>query len=384
MSTVANPQNETRGAGFASPIRLLWVFSTFAVGGPQRRMATLTESLGDGYEHLVMAMDGRYEAEAVLPTGIKYRRVEADVLKGGFISRTNIRTFRGLIASEKVDLVLTSNWGAVEWLFANRGRRAAPHIHFEDGFGPDERPDAQNAKRVWVRRFAFRKKGLEFVAPSHVLQRVFSETWKVKPARVHLIPNGVDLTKFSATERPARPVTIGTVAALRREKRLDRLIASFAALSDTSARLMIVGGGPELAELQAQAAPLGDRVVFAGEQGDVAPFLAEMDIYALSSDTEQMPISLVEGMAAGLPVAATDVGDVASMVGESNHPYVIPLGDDAGLTTALDALVADRDLRAELGAANSARAQTHYGLQAMTERYDALFKRKAFSGAISG
>ena len=362
-----------------NPIRLLWVFSTFAVGGPQRRMATLTGSLGDGYEHLVLAMDGSYDAEAVLPDGINYQRIEADVQKGGFISRANIRTFRKLLADNAVDLVLTCNWGAVEWLFANRGRRAVPHIHFEDGFGPDERPDAQNPKRVWVRRFAFRKKGLEFVAPSQVLQRVYSETWKVKPSRVHLIPNGVDLDAFVPTKRPERPVTIGTVAALRKEKRLDRLIDCFAEMPDQTTQLLIVGGGPERAALEEQAKSLGDRVRFAGEQSNVAPFLNEMDIYALSSDTEQMPISLVEGMASGLPVAATDVGDVATMVSDGNRAHVVPLGEDASLTQALSTLSADRALRENLGMANSERAKAHYGLQAMTETYDALFKRMASS-----
>ncbi len=361
------------------PIRLLWVFSTFAVGGPQRRMATLTGSLGAGYEHLVLAMDGRYEAEAILPAGIAYRRVEAEVQKGGFISRANIRTFRQVIKDQQADILLSSNWGAVEWLIANRGRAAVPHIHFEDGFGPDERPDRQNPKRVWVRRLAFRKRGLEFVAPSRVLQKVFSETWKVKPARVHLIPNGVDLDTFSAHPRPERPVTIGTIAALRREKRLDRLIDCFAAMSDKSARLLIVGGGPEREALQAQAAPLGDRVTFAGEQGDVSPFLPKMDIYALSSDTEQMPISLVEGMASGLPVAATDVGDVAAMVAQANRPHVVPLQDDAALTNALDMLTGDANARRVLGAANSAKAKSEYGLEAMTQRYDALFRKMALS-----
>ena len=342
-------------------------------------MATLTGSLGDGFEHLVLAMDGSYDAEAVLPESINYQRIEADVQKGGFISRANIRTFRKLLADNTVDLVLTCNWGAVEWLFANRGRSAVPHVHFEDGFGPDERPDAQNPKRVWVRRFAFRKKGLEFVAPSQVLQRVYSETWKVKPSRVHLIPNGVDLDAFTPTQKPERPVTIGTVAALRKEKRLDRLIECFAAMPDQSTKLLIVGGGPERAALEEQAKPLGDRVRFAGEQSNVAPFLDEMDIYALSSDTEQMPISLVEGMASGLSVAATNVGDVAAMVSEGNRPHVVPLGEDAALIQALSTLSADRALRENLGSANSARAKAYYGLQAMTETYDALFKRMASS-----
>ena len=104
-----------------------------------------------------------------------------------------------------------------------------------------------------------------------------------------------------------------------------------------------------------------------------------MDIYALSSDTEQMPISLVEGMASGLSVAATNVGDVAAMVSEGNRPHVVPLGEDAALIQALSTLSADRALRGNLGSANSARAKAYYGLQAMTETYDALFKRMASS-----
>ena len=340
-------------------------------------MVTLTESLGSGYEHLVLAMDGRYDAEALIPQGVKFEKIDADVVKGGGISLANLKGFKRVLQDTTPDILLTSNWGAVEWLLANRGRGAVPHIHFEDGFGPDERPDAQNRKRVWVRRLAFRKRGLEFVAPSRVLEQVFADVWKVAPQRVHLIPNGVDLSKFSATTQAPRPVTVGTVAALRREKRLDRLVNCFAAMADKTARLLIVGDGPERAALEAQAAPLGDRVTFAGEQGDVAPFLADMDIYALSSDTEQMPISLVEGMACGLPVAATDVGDVAAMVAEGNRPHVVRLGDDDALTGALDALAQDAEARTSLGAANRERAVAEFGLDAMTARYDALLRRVA-------
>ena len=347
------------------------------MGGPQRRMATLTEALGPDYEHLVLAMDGRYDAEAVLAPDLAYRRVETDVKKGGIVSLANLRNFRGILHAEAPDLLLTSNWGCIEWLLANRGRQAVPHIHFEDGFGPDERPDAQNPKRVWMRRLAFRKRGLDFIAPSQVLARVFSDTWWVKPGRVSLIPNGVDLERFSAIERPDRPVTIGTVAALRREKRINRLIDCFASISDTSARLLIVGDGPERAALEAQAKPLGERVTFAGAQDNVAPFLGDMDVYALSSDTEQMPISLVEGMASGLPVAATDVGDVAAMVGEANRPHITRCGDDAALTAALDSLAADKTLRGQLGGANRLKAIAEYGLDAMTTRYDSLFRAQA-------
>jgi len=172
---------------------------------------------------------------------------------------------------------------------------------------------------------------------------------------------------------------------MRREKRLDRLIECFAALPDQTAQLLIVGGGPERDALEAQAKSLGGRVRFAGEQSDVAPFLNDMDIYALSSDTEQMPISLVEGMASGLPVAATNVGDVASMVCDANRAHVVPLGDDAALTNAMAKLCSDASLRAELGAANSARAKQHYGLRQtssapMERKFQSLLKTNTFIG----
>lgn len=356
-------------------MRLLWVFSTFALGGPQRRMATLAGSLGSDYEHLIFAMDGRYDAEEVLPAGTRWQRVEEEVRKGGFLSLSNMKTFRAVIAEYRPDLVLTSNWGCIEWLFANRGRGAVPHIHFEDGFWPDERPDRQNFKRVLARRLAFRRRGLAFVAPSRVLKHVFTDTWKVGSERVHLIPNGVDTERFSAGARPERPVVIGTVAALRAEKRIDRLIDCFRAMPESDVRLLIVGDGPERAALEAQAAGL--RVTFAGAQSDVAPLLAAIDVFALSSDTEQMPISLVEAMVSGLPVVATDVGDVADMVGQTNRQYVTPVEDERALTGSMVALSTNSESRRALGLENRSKALAEYGLDRMTRRYDALFRQMA-------
>lgn len=351
------------------PLHLLWAFSSFTLGGAQRRFLSLAEALGPTYRHSIFAMDGCHDAANAAPH-LPLDLIEGKAEKGALLSRANLAMMRGLMAERQPDLILTTNWGSIEWIVANTGAQSVPHIHFEDGFGPDERPDAQNPKRLWTRRVLFRKPGLHCVAPSQVLENVYRRAWKLPAARLHYIPNGVDCTRFAAHPRNGPPV-IGTVAALRPEKRIDRLIDAFALAAIPDATLLIVGDGPERAALEARGVP---GVEFAGATNDVAPFLARMTHFAMSSDTEQMPISLVEAMATGLPVAATDVGDTKIMVCPENRPFVTPLEDTGALVQSLVTLATDPALCARLGAANAQKAQGEYGLDAMTSRYDALFR----------
>ena len=361
------------------PIHILWAFSTFALGGAQRRFLSLADAFGPAYRHSVFAMDGYMDAATAAPL-LPLGPIEGTAEKGALVSRANLARFRRLIAERRPDIVTTTNWGSVEWIVANSGPGSLPHVHFEDGFGPDERPDAQNPKRVWTRRVLFRKPSLHAIAPSKVLEEVYLRTWRMPRHRLHHIPNGVDCARFAAAPRSGPPV-IGTVAALRPEKRIDRLIDAFARAAIPGATLLIVGDGPERAALEAMAVP---GVTFAGAQGDVAPFLARMTLFAMSSDTEQMPISLVEAMAAGLPVAATDVGDTKAMVCPENRPFVTPCEDIDALARSLATLAADPALCARLGAANAEKARAAYSLDAMVARYDALFRGRAGRIALAG
>ncbi len=353
------------------PLHLLWAFSTFTLGGAQRRFLSLADALGPAYSHSVFAMDGCLDAAEAAPH-LSLDLIAGEARKGALVSRANLAMMRAIMAESRPDLVLTTNWGAVEWIVANTGSHSVPHIHFEDGFGPDERPDAQNPKRLWARRVLFRKPGLHCVAPSQVLENVYRHAWKLPAERLHYIPNGVDCSRFAAGPRGGPPV-IGTVAALRPEKRIDRMIEAFGQAAIPGATLLIVGDGPDRAMLEARNVP---GVEFAGAQADVAPFLARMTHFAMSSDTEQMPISLVEAMASGLPVAATDVGDTKTMVCPENRPFVTSLEDTGALARSLVTLTADPDLCARLGAANAEKAVREYGLEAMAARYDALFRQR--------
>src|SRR6185437_14374501 len=118
---------------------------------------------------------------------------------------------------------------------------------------------------------------------------------------------------------------IGTVAALRPEKNLSRLLRAFRLVRERMpCRLLIAGDGEERASLEKQAEFLGlrEQVLFTGHVQETERIYAALDLFALSSDTEQMPTTVVEAMASGLPVAAVDVGDISQMVAAENRPFV--------------------------------------------------------------
>src|SRR5208282_2175481 len=120
-----------------------------------------------------------------------------------------------------------------------------------------------------------------------------------------------------------------------------RLLRAFRiATRHLPARLALIGDGPERPVLERLAGDLGiaERVHFAGHIIAPAPFYGAFDLFAVSSDTEQMPIAVIEAMAAGLAVASTDVGDVRTMLAPENASFIGPL-DDAALAGSLLALL---------------------------------------------
>jgi glycosyltransferase involved in cell wall biosynthesis len=114
-------------------------------------------------------------------------------------------------------------------------------------------------------------------------------------------------------------------------------------------------------------------VTFTGHRADTAALYAAFDVFALTSDTEQMPLTLMEAMASGLPAAATDVGDVRLMLSPENAAFVSPC-DEQALAASLRRLLSDPRLRAELGAANHAKAIQSFGQRAMFQAWRRLFE----------
>lgn len=360
------------------PRTLLHVFPTFNVGGAQMRLAQLANHFGDRYRHRIVSMDGGREALGLIDGGIDVRLLSVPVRKGH--TWTNLKTFRRVLGEIRPDLLVTSNWGSIEWALANRDGRVR-HLHMEDGFGPDE-AGGQIARRVWTRRLALCRATV--MLPSMTLYDLARSVWRLPERRLVYVPNGVDCDRFAGSVDPtfaARvglsgdgPV-IGTVATLRAEKNLVRLIDAFVRLDHgPQARLAIVGDGPERPRLEARAADLdvAGRIVFTGACREIERLLPGFTVFALSSDTEQMPLSVLEAMASGLPVAATDVGDVRRMIAEENGPFAV--APDAGrLAEAIRTLLADPARAGAIGAANRRRAREVYDHHGMFAAYRRLF-----------
>jgi len=333
------------------------------------RFVALATAFGARYRHIVMAMDGNHACATRLPPGLDICCDPIAVTKGATLG--NVRRFRRMLRAIAPDALVTYNWGAIEWAMANIPR-CVRHIHIEDGFGPEERA-RQLPRRALTRRLVLARSTV--VVPSRTLWRIATEVWRLDPRRVRYVPNGVDLARFSGPHMAGAEAVIGTVAALRPEKNLSRLLRAFSRVAEAlPVRLVIVGDGPERPALERLAGELGlgGRVQFIGHVDDPAPLYRAMDVFALSSDTEQMPLSVIEAMAAGLPVAATAVGDVAAMLAVENQDFVVPL-EDTALAEAIAALARDATLRARLGTANRAKAVAEFDAAAMVAAWGALF-----------
>jgi glycosyltransferase involved in cell wall biosynthesis len=360
------------------PVNILHVHSTFALGGKEARAVRLMNAFGAAARHTVLtAVQGENSARAAIAPSVAADFPQRSPPLTGWPAPWRLRRIAG--AMRRFDLILTYNWGAFDAVMARRLFGGPPLIHHEDGFNADE------AEALKPRRNLYRRLGLpaaaRLVVPSERLETIARTLWAQPEGRVVRIPNGVAIGAYAqppqalpGVEKRPGEVLIGTVAGLRPVKNLPRLVRAFAAMT-SPARLVIVGSGPESERIAAEARRLGvaDRVHMPGFLPDSARWIGGFDLFALSSDSEQAPISLLEAMAAGLPVVATAVGDVPHMVSADNAPLIVGREDEAAFTAALDTLAARPDLRRGIGRANLARAASHFDEAEMIARYAVLY-----------
>jgi L-malate glycosyltransferase len=359
--------------------RILHCHSTFMLGGKEARAVRLMNAFGDAASHTILsAVPDALAAREAIDPGIKVDFPEDAPSLAGKPSPGRYRTVSRYM--QGFDLVLTYNWGSMDAVGARRlfPRGCPPLIHHEDGFNADE-ANGLNWKRSAFRRLVL-PTTKHVIVPSTTLEGIARDVWKVRnPIR---IPNGIDVAAYATSPAPdaipglekrAGEVIIGTLAGLRTVKNLPRLVRTVAPIAN--ARLVIVGEGPEREAILAEAARCGmaNRLIMPGFLPRPHDYIGLFDIFALSSDSEQFPISLVEAMAAGVPVVATDVGDVFSIVSGENAHFVIPTHDETGFSSALAALASDLALCASLGSANRARAVADYDEAAMIARYAQLY-----------
>lgn len=203
----------------------------------------------------------------------------------------------------------------------------------------------------------------------------------LKPESVVVVENGVDLGRFPRGLLPdtSKPVVrIGCVANLRPVKNVDgfmrvakQLLAHFPRL-----RFEVAGDGPEREALERLHAELklGDSFRFRGSVPDVPGFLRTIDIAVLPSHTEGMSNALLEYMAAGRAIVATDVGANSRLIESGKHGAIVPPGDDDAITAAIMKLIGEPLRAAAYGSAARRRAEAEFSREAMCRRFEDLYQ----------
>ena len=236
-------------------------------------------------------------------------------------------------------------------------------------------------------RWLYTRATAHIVTTGEALRQTLIVSNGFPPARITSIPTGIDLDRFvpgaahAARKQlglPPDAILIGIVATLRSWKGHRYLLQAFARLPDRSARLLIVGDGPQRDALARDIAEgnLADRVMLPGDQGDVLPWLQAMDIFALPSyANEGVPQAILQAMACGLPVVSTPVGSIGEIVMHEVTGLMVRPQDADDLRRALERLAADADLRRRLG--TEARRQVHerFGLASMLDRMEQVLAR---------
>lgn len=224
------------------------------------------------------------------------------------------------------------------------------------------------------------------VADSH--GQFLAQNLHVPRERVAVIPNGVDTQRFApvpdvATIRkefsigPTDPV-LGIVAALRPEKNHELFLDVAARIVKElpNARFLIVGDGPCRASLEQHAASLGiaDHTIFAGSRPDVPRLLAAMDVFALTSQMEANPLSILEAMSVGRPVVSTNVGSIHEAVVEAQTGFLVPAGDAATFANRVLHLLNAPILGHVMGAAARKLVVERWSIDAMVAGYERLIE----------
>ena len=364
---------------------IIHVFPSFGRGGVPIKICHSINYFGRRARHTIISTNNDFSAEDIIEDGLNVAidKTHHDT-KGSLLHF--VKKHRSFLKKENADLLITYNWGAVEWALANSFGPIMPHIHVESGFGPDE---ATNTIR---RRDLFRRAALRNInylsVPSTTLIEIAKSKWKIPERKIKYIPNGVDLEKFANAqinpqldgfEKQIDEIIIGTIAPLRPEKNISRLINCFKDATENSleikCRLLIMGEGIERPKLEKLSSKHGleDKIIFSGHISNPEKAIGLLDIFAISSDTEQMPNAVNEAMATGLPIVGLAVGDIKHMVSTENKDLIVTAQDDHAFTQAIQTIIADKEMQKSVGQANLDHVKKHYDRIDMYNKYAALW-----------
>jgi glycosyltransferase involved in cell wall biosynthesis len=236
-------------------------------------------------------------------------------------------------------------------------------------------------------RWLYQRATTRIVTTGEMLRAQLVRDNGIDPARIDSVPTGIDPALFvprdKATARralnlPESAPLVGIVATLRSWKGHRYLLEALPLIRRADVRLVIVGDGPQRAALEAQTDALGirSRVMFAGQQVDVAPWLAAIDVFALPSyANEGVPQALLQAMFAGVPAVTTDAGAIPEIARDGETALVVARENAQALAAGLDRLLLVPSVAVALAERARAFVLPRFGLATMLDRMEGVFRR---------
>ena len=362
--------------------------------GPLRVMFLITSMPVGGAETLLVNLIRRLDQDRIIPELCCLKELgplgevmqqevptHAGLLKGKYDLRVLPRLIK-LFHERRIDAIVTVGagdkmfWGRVAAKLA--GVPVAISALHSTGW-PDCINSLNRMLTPWTSAFIG-------VAAEH--GKYLVETEGFPASKVHVIPNGVDVGRFSprpASEELRKDIglnagapVVGIVAALRPEKNHELFLRAAAKLRSKipEAQFLIIGDGPCRPALEALAErlELTDAVKFVGNRKDIPALLMLCNAFALTSHMEANPVSILEAMAAGIPVVSTDVGSVAESVVHERTGYVVPPSDLEQLTSRLLYLLQRPHEARTMGVAGRERVVRNWSLERMVQGYEDLIE----------
>lgn len=376
------PRNASGSPGPAPagpPLRVLFVIDELDIGGTEQQILELSRNIDRSrFEpHVCCFRYGRKAKEIAsfgVPVHHEPKRLKADP---GLVFR-----LAGLMRRERFDIVQTYLWTANTW-----ARLAARLAGVPIVVASERNVDIweESYKRVigrWLARSTDR-----IIANSEAVRTYLLDRGGLDPDKVVTIYNGVNFERFHAPcdpsvrreelGLPADAVLAGVVARVEPAKDHGTLLQAMSLIRDRvpNLHLVVVGGGSEEERLRRMTRDLGiaDRVHFTGFRTDSAEWLQSVDFSVLSSVKEGLSNSVIESMAAGRAIAATEVGGNGEVIVPEETGLLVPARHTTALANAIARLAESRELRQSFGQAGQARVETMFAVPPMVQKTQQLY-----------
>jgi len=366
----------------AGRLRVLHVISYMGRGGAEMGILKLIAGLGEEFEHCICTTRG-FDPDFVRSSFSEEKMFVA----GSAAPKLQFPLFRlaSIMRKYRPHIVHTRNWGALEAVPAARLAGVPVVVHSEHGYEVDMFAGLPMRRRLF-RRAAYAMTDAIFAVTRELRDFHARQAW-IRPERMGVMYNGVDTQRFApciqtrlAMRRelglPEDSFVIGAVGRLVPIKDHQTLLKAAALLfaRGIDVRVVLVGSGPERERLQATAAgALEGRVCFAGDSDRVPGMLNAMDVFVLPSLGEGMSNTLLEAMACGLPVFATNVGGNPEIIEDNLNGSLFAPGDVEWLANKLQLLASDPSLIRQLGTAARNYAIESFSLSRMLETYRSFY-----------